>query len=107
MMLTYNSLFSAFNTLCMHMIYIWASHSDKTPLLCAAEAGHDEIVTYLLQFRKVQGALEEQLEKLISASVSLHAHNLTYSWYTQYVGMAETCNISKALKLIKAPSLYL
>ena len=30
--------------------------SGKTPLLCAAEAGHDEIVAYLLQFREVQTA---------------------------------------------------
>ena len=59
----------------MHMVHIWASHDGKTPLLCAAEAGHDEIVAYLLQFRKVQAALEEQPEKVYSASVSLHTHN--------------------------------
>ena len=49
---------------------MYPSHSDKTPLLCAAEAGHDEIVAYLLQFRKVRTDLENQPEKVYSASVS-------------------------------------
>ena len=57
------------------MVLIWASHNGKTPLLCAAEAGHDEIVAHLLQFRKVQTDLEEQPEKVPSASVRLHTRN--------------------------------
>ena len=57
------------------MVLIWASHNGKTPLLRAAEAGHDEIVAYLLQFRKVQTDLEEQPEKVPSASVRLHTRN--------------------------------
>ena len=46
------------------------SHDGKTPLLCAAEAGHDEIVAYLLQFRKVQTDLESQPGKVYNANVS-------------------------------------
>ena len=48
----------------------YPSHNSKTPLLCAAEAGHDEIVAYLLQFTKVQTDLKEQPEVVESASVS-------------------------------------
>ena len=51
---------------------IWASHNGKTPLLCAAEAGHDEIVAYLLEFEEVQADLKkkEKVEKVVNASVS-------------------------------------
>ena len=49
---------------------MYPSHKDKTPLLCAAEAGHDEIVAYLLQFRKVQTDLESQPGKVYNANVS-------------------------------------
>ena len=52
---------------CMHW---YPSHNGKTPLLCAAEAGHDEVVAYLLQFTKVQTDLKEQPEVVESASVS-------------------------------------
>ena len=51
-------------------MYWYPSHNGKTPLLCAAEAGHDEIVAYLLQFTKVQTDLKEQPEVVESASVS-------------------------------------
>ena len=44
--------------------------SGKTPLLCAAEAGHDEIVAYLLGFEEVQADLKHQQEKVDNASVS-------------------------------------
>ena len=50
---------------------IWyPSLNGKTPLLCAAEAGQDEIVAYLLQFRKVQTDLRKQPGEVESASVS-------------------------------------
>ena len=49
---------------------MYPSHSKKTPLLCAAEAGHDEIVAYLLEFRTVQTDLESQPGKVYNASVS-------------------------------------
>ena len=48
----------------------WPSQNGKTPLLCAAEAGHDEIVAYLLQFEKVRTDLESESGKVYSASVS-------------------------------------
>ena len=48
----------------------WPSQNGKTPLLCAAEAGHDEIVAYLLQFEKVRTDLENESGKVYSASVS-------------------------------------
>ena len=65
----------------MHLACMWysshnfyfnnfSSHSDKTPLLCAAEAGRDEIVAYLLQFRKVRTDLKNQPEEVHSARVS-------------------------------------
>ena len=54
---------------------IWASHDGKTPLLCAAEAGHDEIVAYLLGFEEVQADLKKQQEKVVNASVSKRAYN--------------------------------
>ena len=46
------------------------SDNGKTPLLCAAEAGHDEIVAYLLGFEEVQADLENESGKVYSASVS-------------------------------------
>ena len=54
------------------LAYMWYSSDDdgKTPLLCAAESGHDEIVAYLLQFRKVRTDLHNQPGKVYSASVS-------------------------------------
>ena len=48
----------------------YSSHNGKTPLLCAAEAGHDAIVAYLLEFREVRTDLEKQSDKVQSASVS-------------------------------------
>ena len=54
----------------LHACGTLCSHNDKTPLLCAAEAGHDEIVAYLLQFTKVRTDLQNQPEKVYSASVS-------------------------------------
>ena len=53
------------------------SHNGKTPLLCAAEAGHDEIVTYLLQFRTVLADLKNQPEVVKDANVRLYkcTHN--------------------------------
>ena len=47
-------------------------HNSKTPLLCAAEAGHDEIVTYLLQFRTVLADLKHQPEVVKDANVRLY-----------------------------------
>ena len=60
------------NTACMVIIFCicYPSHNDKTPLLCAAEAGQDEIVAYLLQFRKVRTDLRKQPGEVESASVS-------------------------------------
>ena len=54
------------------------SHNGKTPLLCAAEAGHDEIVAYLLQFRKVLADLKSQPEEVKNANVRVYkcTHNL-------------------------------
>ena len=49
---------------------IWDSHEGKTPLLCAAEAGHDEIVAYLLEFDEVQADLKNEEGKVDNASVS-------------------------------------
>ena len=48
----------------------YSSHSDRTPLLCAAEAGHDVIVAYLLQFRKVRADLKSEPGNVQSAKVS-------------------------------------
>ena len=61
----------SFYTLYAHGI--WASHMGETPLLCAAEAGHDEIVAYLLGFEEVQADLKEQQKKGVNASVSKRA----------------------------------
>ena len=47
-----------------------SSHDGETPLLCAAEAGQDEIVAYLLQFTKVRTDLRKQPGEVASASVS-------------------------------------
>ena len=59
---------------CMHEYF---SRKDKTPLLCAAEVGHDEIVAHLLQFREVLTDLKEQPKEVHSASVSTnHVQNL-------------------------------
>ena len=58
---------------------VWASydektsHSKKTPLLCAAEAGHDEIVAYLLGFEEVQADLQNPEKEVVNASVSKRA----------------------------------
>ena len=54
-----------------------SSHNDKTPLLCAAEAGHDEIVAYLLQFEDVLTDQRKQPGVVKNASVSLvnESHN--------------------------------
>ena len=54
----------------------YSSHNGKTPLLCAAEAGHDEIVAYLLEFREVQTYLKKQSDKVQSTSVS-NLHDIT------------------------------
>ena len=59
----------------LHACGSLCSHKGKTPLLCAAEAGHDEIVAYLLEFREVQTYLKEQSEKVQNANVSCN-HNL-------------------------------
>ena len=55
---------------CTLHTYLYSSQNDKTPLLCAAEAGHDEVVAYLLQFKKVRTDLRNQPGKVYSASVS-------------------------------------
>ena len=62
----------------LHDCCVPCSHKGKTPLLCAAEAGHDEIVAYLLQFREVQTYLKYQPEVVKNANVRLHKclHNL-------------------------------
>ena len=54
----------------MYAHCIRASRDGKTPLLCAAEAGHDEIVEYLLEFDEVQADLKAEKEKVNNASVS-------------------------------------
>ena len=48
-----------------------SSHNGKTPLLCAAKAGHDEIVAYLLQFEDVLTDQRKQPGMVKNASVSL------------------------------------
>ena len=58
----------------MYVCGALCSHNGKTPLLCAAEAGHDEIVAYLLQFRKVRTDLEKEQGKVSSVSVSYQLH---------------------------------
>ena len=50
--------------------YLSYSQNGKTPLLCAAESGHDKVVAYLLTFEKVRTDLKNQPEKVESASVS-------------------------------------
>ena len=62
----------------MHVCGSLCSHNGKTPLLCAAEAGHDEIVAYLLLFIKVQTDLRGQPEVVKDASVRMYKcmHNL-------------------------------
>ena len=54
----------------MYAHCIWTRDDDgKTPLLCAAEAGHDEIVAYLLGFEEVQTDLKNQQEEVDNPSV--------------------------------------
>ena len=55
----------------MHACGSLCSHNDKTPLLFAAEAGHDAIVAYLLQFRTVLAGLKSQPEVVKNVSVRL------------------------------------
>ena len=43
---------------------------EETPLLNAARNGHDGIVAYLLQFRKVLTDLKEQEDEVDNARVS-------------------------------------
>ena len=50
-------------------MYEYSRQDDKTPLLCAAEAGHDEIVAYLLQFKSVRTDLKKQQE-VVDTNVS-------------------------------------
>ena len=53
---------------------VWASDDGRTPLLCAAETGHDEIVAYLLGFEEVRADLKEQQENVqVDVSVSKSA----------------------------------
>ena len=59
------------------------SHNGKTPLLCAAEAGHDEIVAYLLEFTKVRTDLEKETKKVaknasVSYSCITYIHDCVY-----------------------------
>ena len=68
------NLYTLYAYVCMYRYP--SENSGKTPLLCAAEAGHDEIVAYLLQFREVQTALKSQPPKVSSASVSYSYINL-------------------------------
>ena len=58
--------------LSMHVCDSLCSHNGKTPLLCAAEAGHDEVVAYLFEFREVQTNLKYQPEVVKNANVRLH-----------------------------------
>ena len=54
-----------------YTVYLALSHNGKTPLLCAAEAGHDEVVAYLLEFTKVRTDLEKETKEGVkNASVS-------------------------------------
>ena len=60
-----------------YCIFVHGHSSDdggKTPLLCAAESGHDKVVAYLLTFEKVQADLKNQPEKVASPSVSYDSH---------------------------------
>ena len=57
--------------LCLREFCISRRYKCKTPLLCAAEAGHDEVVAFLLWFRKVRTDLQNQPKEVESASVSL------------------------------------
>ena len=70
----------------MYAHCIWASHDGKTPILCAAEAGHDEIVAYLLEFEEVQDDLKNQQKKVENASVSKS---------TQWAARGRVCNYIK------------
>ena len=55
----------------------YPSCDGKTPLLCTAEAGHDEIVAYLLQFRTVRTDLESESGTVKTVKVS---YSLKYTY---------------------------
>ena len=63
-----------------YVVPCMCSDNGKTPLLCAAEAGHDEIVAYLLQFRTVRTDLEKEQGEVSSASVSYKLHERSILW---------------------------
>ena len=54
----------------LHVFDVSCSHNSKTPLLCAAETGHDEVMAYLLEFENVLTDLRGQPDVVESASVS-------------------------------------
>ena len=54
---------------CMCLVIPYPSIDGRTPLLCAAKGGHYDVMTYLLQFRKVLSDLKEQEEKVDKATV--------------------------------------
>lgn len=64
-------------------IIFLSSLDGKTPLLYVAEAGHDQIVAYLLQFREVCTDLKEQPQRVDSASV--RARLLTQATSTYFI----------------------
>ena len=59
--------------------HIYPSHGGKTPLLCAAEAGHDEIVAYLLKFRTVRTHLESESGTVQTVKVSYSVFLFVFS----------------------------
>jgi len=48
------------------------SHGGRSPLLCASEAGHDEVVAYLLQFRTVSSNSQNLTLALLQAAANGH-----------------------------------
>ena len=55
----------------------YPSQDGKTSLLCAAEAGHEKVVAYLLKFQAVLTELKKQPENVDRASVS----DIVQTWF--------------------------
>jgi len=65
-------VFAPFATVfaCLTLCTCYPSQDGKTSLLCAAEAGHEKVVAYLLKFQTVLTELKNQREEVERASVS-------------------------------------